>query len=40
MVTHELPVLVARCQLLYLWIVDLSLQVFHGVGVDGENPST
>jgi hypothetical protein len=32
MVTHELPVLVAGCRLLHRWIVDLGLQVRHGVG--------
>jgi hypothetical protein len=32
MVTHELSVLVARCRLLHRWIVELSLQIRHGVG--------
>jgi hypothetical protein len=31
-VTHELPVLVARCWLLHRWVVSLSLHVRHGVG--------
>jgi hypothetical protein len=32
MVTHKLLVLVARRRLLHRWIVDLDLQVCHGVG--------
>jgi hypothetical protein len=32
MVTHKLPVLVARRRLLHWWIVHLGLQVCHGVG--------
>jgi hypothetical protein len=32
MVTHKLPVLVARRRLLHWWIVDLALQVRHDVG--------
>jgi hypothetical protein len=32
MVTHKLPVLVARHRWLHWWIVDLALQVCHGVG--------
>jgi hypothetical protein len=30
--THKLPVLVARRWWLYRWVVDLGLQVCHGVG--------
>jgi hypothetical protein len=32
MVTHKLPVLVARRRWLHRWVVDLGLQVRHGVG--------
>jgi hypothetical protein len=32
MVTHKLPVLVARHRWLHRWVVDLGLQVRHGVG--------
>jgi hypothetical protein len=32
MVTHKLSVLVARRRWLHWWIVDLTLQVRHGVG--------
>jgi hypothetical protein len=31
-VTHELPVLIARRLLLHRWIVGLGLQIRHGVG--------
>jgi hypothetical protein len=31
-VTHELPVLVARRLLLHKWIVGLGLQILHSVG--------
>jgi hypothetical protein len=31
-VTHELPVLVARRQLLHRWVVSLSLHIRHSVG--------
>jgi hypothetical protein len=32
MVTHKLPVLVARGQLLHQWVVSLSLHIRHSVG--------
>jgi hypothetical protein len=32
MMTNKLPVLVARRRWLHRWVVDLGLQVHHGVG--------